>query len=106
MKVLIINGSPRINGNSSRLVKELSDTFLKEGVETDIYQIGNKAIRGCMVCGYCYEHGECVFKDDINDLSKRFKDADGLIYHLSCLLWLCERFYYFFIRPTFLFISF
>ena len=79
MKVLIINGSPRINGNSSRLVKELSDTFLKEGVETDIYQIGNKAIRGCMACGYCYEHGECVFKDDINDLSKRFKDADGLI---------------------------
>ena len=79
MKVLIINGSPRINGNSSRLVKELSDTFLKEGVETDIYQIGNKAIRGCMACGYCYEHGECVFKDDINDLSKRFNDADGLI---------------------------
>ena len=79
MKVLIINGSPRIDGNSSILVNELISTFKKEEVEVDLYQIGNKAIRGCMACGYCHEHGECVFKDDVNDLAKRFKEADGLI---------------------------
>jgi multimeric flavodoxin WrbA len=79
MKVLIINGSPRLEGNSSRLVKELTSVFDKENVEVDLYQIGNKAIRGCMACGYCYTHGECVFKDDVNDLAKRFEQADGLI---------------------------
>ena len=79
MKVLIINGSPRLEGNSTRLVKELTSVFEKENVEVDLYQIGNKAIRGCMACGYCYTHGECVFKDDVNDLAKRFEQADGLI---------------------------
>ena len=79
MKVLIINGSPRINGNSSILVKELKGIFAKDNVEVDEYQIGSKAIRGCMACGYCYTHGECVFKDDVNDLAKRFESADGLI---------------------------
>jgi len=79
MKVLIINGSPRLEGNSTRLVKELTSVFEKEDVEVDLYQIGNKAIRGCMACGYCYTHGECVFKDDVNDLAKRFEQADGLI---------------------------
>ena len=79
MKVLIINGSPRINGNSSILVKELKGIFAKENVEVDEYQIASKAISGCMECGYCYTHGECVFKDDVNDLAKRFESADGLI---------------------------
>ena len=79
MKVLIINGSPRLNGNSSRLKDELISIFKKEGIETDLYQIGSKDIRGCMACGYCYQHGECVFKDDVNDLAKRFEAADGLI---------------------------
>ena len=79
MKVLIINGSPRLNGNSSRLKNELISIFAKEGIETDLYEIGSKDIRGCMACGYCYQHGECVFKDDVNDLAKRFEAADGLI---------------------------
>lgn len=79
MRVLIINGSPRTKGNSSKLVEEMAKIFEKENVEVDSYQIGSKAIRGCMACGYCYEHNECVFKDDVNDLAKRFEAADGLI---------------------------
>lgn len=79
MKVLIINGSPRLNGNSSILINEMKKIFIQEGVEVDVYQIGNKPIRGCMACGYCYEHKECVFKDDVNDLAKRFEAADGLV---------------------------
>ena len=79
MKVLIINGSPRLNGNSSILINEMKKIFIQEGVEVDEYQIGNKPIRGCMACGYCYEHKECVFKDDVNDLAKRFEAADGLV---------------------------
>ena len=79
MRVLIINGSPRTKGNSSKLVEEMIKIFEKENVEVDSYQIGSKAIRGCMACGYCYEHNECVFKDDVNDLAKRFEAADGLV---------------------------
>ena len=79
MKVLIINGSPRLNGNSSRLIDEMINIFNKEGIEVDNYQIGSNAIRGCMACGYCHEHNECVFKDDVNDLNKRFEASDGLI---------------------------
>ena len=79
MRVLIINGSPRTKGNSSRLVEEMTKIFEKENVEVDSYQIGSKAIRGCMACGYCYEHNECVFKDDVNDLAKRFEAADALV---------------------------
>lgn len=79
MKVLIINGSPHLNGNSTRLVNELVSIFNNEGVEVDNYQIGAKAFRGCMACGHCYEAGECVFKDDVNELNKRFEDSDGLI---------------------------
>ena len=51
MRVLIINGSPRTNGNSVKLINEMIDIFNKEDVEVDYYQIGNKAIRGCMACG-------------------------------------------------------
>ena len=79
MRVLIINGSPRLNGNSTKLINEMVSIFNKENVEVDIYQIGNKDIRGCMACNYCYTHGQCVFKDDVNDLAKRFELADGLI---------------------------
>ena len=73
MRVLIINGSPRTKGNSSKLVEEMTKIFEKENVEVDSYQIGSKAIRGCIACGYCYEHKECVFKDDVNDLANALK---------------------------------
>ena len=79
MKVLIINGSPRVNGNSARLVDEMMNIFKEDNIEVTNYQVGAKAIRGCMACGYCYEHHECVFKDDVNELAKLFKEADGLI---------------------------
>ena len=79
MKVLIINGSPRIEGNSSRLIDEMSIIFKQEKADVDFYQIGSKGIRGCIACGYCAEHGECVFKDDVNELNKRFEESDGLV---------------------------
>ena len=79
MKVLIINGSPRINGNSTKLINEIKSIFEKENVEIQEYQIGPKAVRGCMACGYCHKNRECVFKDDVNELSKSFEDSDGLI---------------------------
>lgn len=79
MKVLIINGSPRVEGNSSKLINEITNVFYKEGIEYFLYQIGSNAIRGCMACAYCHSHDGCVFKDDVNMLSKEFKESDGLI---------------------------
>ena len=79
MKVLIINGSPRLSGNCSKLIDEMVNIFEQEGIEVENYQIGSKAFRGCMACGYCYENHECVFKDDVNQLAKIFNDSDGLV---------------------------
>ena len=79
MKVLIINGSPHLNGNCSKLIDEMVNIFEQEGIEIENYQIGGKNIRGCIACGHCYEAHECVFKDDVNQLAKIFNDSDGLV---------------------------
>lgn len=79
MKVLIINGSPRKDGNTAIAVNELANTFNSEGVETEIIQIGNKDIRGCIACGKCAELGHCIFNDVVNELAAKFEEADGLI---------------------------
>ena len=79
MKVLIINGSPRQNGNTSIALKEMEKVFAEEGVETEIVQIGNKAVRGCIACGSCHKNGKCVFDDVVNELAPKFEAADGLV---------------------------
>ncbi len=79
MKVLIINGSPRVNGNTSIAINEMAKTFHEEGIETDIVQIGSKAVRGCIACGQCAKTGKCVFDDVVNELAPRFETANGLV---------------------------
>ena len=79
MKVLLINGSPRKDGNTAIALNEMERIFAAEGIETETVQIGNKDIRGCVACGYCYENGRCVFNDVVNDLAKKFEEADGLV---------------------------
>ena len=79
MKVLIINGSPRINGNTAVALNELVRTFEAEGIETEVCQIGGKDIRGCIACGKCSELGCCVFNDEVNEIAVKFEQADGLI---------------------------
>ena len=79
MKVLILNGSPRVNGNTSIALQEMDKIFANEGVETEIVQVGNKAVRGCIACGRCAELGKCVFDDVVNELAPKFEEADGLV---------------------------
>ena len=79
MKVLILNGSPRANGNTSAAINELAETFRDEGVETEIFMVGDKALRGCIACGRCAEIGRCVFNDIVNEIAHKFETADGLI---------------------------
>lgn len=79
MKVLLINGSPRMNGNTTIALNEMIKIFDKEGIETEAIQIGNKDIRGCIACGSCAENGKCVFNDIVNELAPKFQEADGLV---------------------------
>ena len=79
MKVLMINGSPRKDGNTSRLLGEAVKIFDAEGIGHVLYELGGKAIRGCAACGFCHSHGKCVFDDDVNGLSGIFEECDGLI---------------------------
>ena len=79
MKVLIINGSPRPNGNTAIALNEMVKVFDADGIKTDVVQIGNKDVRGCIACGACYEKGKCVFDDVVNELAPKFEEADGLV---------------------------
>lgn len=79
MKVLMMNGSPRANGNTAIALAEMEAVFQAEGVETEIVQVGNQSIRGCIACGFCGKNGKCVFPDAVNELAPKFEVADGLV---------------------------
>ena len=79
MKVLLINGSPRMKGNTTLALEEMVKTFHAEGIETEMINIGNKAIRGCIACGTCRDRGQCVFDDEVNICAEKFEECDGLV---------------------------
>lgn len=79
MKVLMVNGSPRVDGNTAIALREMEKVFAKEGVEAETIQIGNKDIRGCIACGTCFEKGKCVFDDIVNATQSKFEACDGLV---------------------------
>ncbi|MBR6200265.1 MAG: flavodoxin family protein, partial [Spirochaetales bacterium] len=66
MNVLIINGSPRPNGNTTAAINEMKKIFDSQGIQTTEMRIGNKSIRGCIACNSCAEKGKCVFDDEVN----------------------------------------
>lgn len=79
MKVLIINGSPRTNGNTQIAINELTKEFEQESIEVKNIEIGTKDIRGCIACGTCYKTGKCVFNDLVNEGIELLKEVDGVI---------------------------
>ena len=79
MKVLILNGSPRVNGCTARALEEVSKTLNEEGIETETIVVGNKDVRGCIACNSCAKTGKCVFDDIVNDIAVKFESADGII---------------------------
>lgn len=79
MKVLLLNGSPKANGNTAAALAEMVAVFEQEGIEAEVIQVGHKDVRGCIACGHCYEAGQCVFEDIVNALTPKFQEADGLV---------------------------
>lgn len=79
MKVLMINGSPRADGNTKIALEEMKKIFEGEGIDCEIFDIGTQAVRGCIACNSCYKTGKCVFDDCVNKLAPKFEEADGLV---------------------------
>lgn len=79
MKVLIINGSPKKDGNTSIAIREMVKIFEKESIDAEVVQVGAEAVRGCIACGRCVETEKCVFNDVVNELAPKFEEADGLV---------------------------
>lgn len=79
MKVLLLNGSPRPKGNTAAALEEMVKIFHQEGIETEIVQVGNRDIRGCVCCYHCKQNGKCVFDDLVNETAPKLEQADGLV---------------------------
>lgn len=79
MKVLVINGSPHLNGCTDRALNEVEHTLKNNGIDTERINVGNKEVRGCIACNYCREHGRCVFNDIVNEVAPKLAEADGLL---------------------------
>ena len=83
MKVLLINGSPKAKGCTYTALCEVAKELEKENIETEIFHVGNKPIRGCMACGACSkdDSGKCIFNDDtVNIALEKAKEVDGFIF--------------------------
>ena len=79
LNVLILNGSPRAEGNTEIAIREMEGIFEKSGVAVETVRVGNQDIRGCIACNTCAEKGKCVFDDAVNQLAPKFEAADGLV---------------------------
>lgn len=80
MKVLLINGSPHKNGSTNRALEEVAATLNKNGIETEIFWIGNQPLHGCIACKTCVKTGKCVFDDSVNKCREKALTADGFIF--------------------------
>ena len=79
MKVMMINGSPHAKGNTFLALSEMQKIFEAEGVETEVVQVGNKDIRGCIACGSCASRKKCAFDDIVNETAPIFQESDGIV---------------------------
>jgi multimeric flavodoxin WrbA len=80
MHVLMINGSPHEKGCTYTALSEVAGQLEKQGIEVNIFHIGDKPIQGCTGCGGCFKSGHCVFGDDpVNECVDLAGKADGLV---------------------------
>jgi multimeric flavodoxin WrbA len=79
MKVIIINGSPKAEGNTAIALHEVENGLHQHGIETEWIHVGHRQIHGCIACNKCWETGICAFGDIVNEISEKMKEADGLL---------------------------
>ena len=81
MKVLLLNGSPRVDGCTNTGLLEIAGELNQKGIETEIVQIGKKPIIGCIACGGCRKVKRCVFAEDgVNLFLDKVEEVDGVVF--------------------------
>ena len=75
MKVIILNGSPKANGNTATALHEVERTLQQQGIETEWIHVGHLQIHGCIACNKCWETGICAFKDIVNEISAKMRET-------------------------------
>ena len=80
MKVLLTNGSPHRNGCTYTALCEVAEALNKNGIDTDIFWIGNKPVSGCIACKTCVKNNKCVFNDTVNEFLDIAGDYDGFVF--------------------------
>lgn len=102
MKVIILNGSPKSEGNTATALHEVERTLNQQGIETEWIHVGHRQIHGCIACNKCWDTNVCAFGDIVNEISEKLDKADGLligspVYFASAsgtLLSLLDRLFY------------
>lgn len=79
MKVIILNGSPKANGNTATALREVELSLQQQGIETEYLHVGHLSIHGCIACNKCWDTGVCAFNDIVNEISEKMHTADGLL---------------------------
>lgn len=80
MKVLLVNGSPRKEGCTYTALCEVAKALNEEGIETEIFWLGNKPLNGCIACGSCAKTGRCAIDDCVNEFNEKARQADGFVF--------------------------
>lgn len=80
MKVILVNGSPHENGCTRAALDEAAEALNKNGIETEIFWVGNKPVQGCIGCMACKKSGRCFVGDNVNEFTEKAKSADGFIF--------------------------
>ena len=79
MKVIILNGSPKADGNTATALHEAERILQQQSIETEWIHVGHRQIHGCIACNKCWDTGVCAFGDIVNEISEKMRDADGLL---------------------------
>ena len=80
MKVILVNGSPKEKGCTYTALQEVASALEKQGIETEIFQVGAKPVAGCIGCGACISTGKCFVEDVVNEFVEKAKGADGFVF--------------------------
>ena len=80
MKVLLINGGPHKSGVTAEALSEIATTLEKEGIESEIFWLGNDPVASCIGCGVCKKNGKCFRDDAVNRINERLAEFDGFVF--------------------------
>lgn len=80
MKVILVNGGPHKEGCTYTALREVADALEQNGIETEIFWLGNDPVAGCIDCGYCKKTDRCFRNDCVNEFLEKAADADGFVF--------------------------